>query len=1111
MKKQQKNTSYKALQSKILVGLMIFIVAVLPVVSAFDFDNVKNKIDVNKNDKLIIGDKQLNYNVLWEKYKPIQIDNAFGLGSTLFKGAIVEHTDTCVDNCYSTLEIYLGSESVLVDEIKFINVKNNEEKNINYKLFYSSSTEKVNIDDYADVCKNKNTLLNGTIISECNYEKVGSHQEDKDVWKEFKVGDSFKSGTYKIKIEGIKNPSDEIDWIVTSQGKSLSEWATWGSSTLTDGLVSYYKFDGNLQDSIGTGQNLTDVGTANASGIIGSSRNFTGNKYANRIRGTIPSGADPVTVCLWAYPHGTANGQLFFWGGNGTATRFNLQTDASHWVLGGYSADITGSSSFTANSRWYFICGKQNDTGRELFVDGKSEGNLSRAFDINGTTTVWVGFNDQAVQYWNGLIDEIGVWNRSLTNTEITQLNNSGAGMTYPFVSAVTLTSPADASTQTASVTLTSSASVYGATLINVTLWDNRTGTWAARNITTKTGTTNTSSFTNTYSTGSYKWNMKWCDSDGACGFATSNYTFKVDATAPTIVVNGGNSTEDYGSLTTNHTINYTITDSGLSSCWLNYNSTNRTIPCLSGVLNTTNFTMQYNVYNATIFANDTAGNVGSKFFNWSYYIFEVSKNTPTSTISGGKDNVNITVDIDSTTYPSSYAYLSRNGTLFLTTKTTSGTSTIFNYELTAPAVNVATNYSLSFIFVVVYSNGTSVNITGNSYTQTVTPISIDDCSTNSIKILNYTLFDERNSTLVNGTIDLNLQIKSDSDVSIGNYTKSFTNVNTASVCLNSSLGSTTLKMDAEASYYAEDYSTRHNYIQGHNLTTATSPQNVSLYLLLSSYSTSFFLQYKDSSFLYKEGVLINIQKKFVDENVYRTVEIEKTDSFGGATGYFNLLENTIYTITITENGVLTYSFGNVALYCVSGTQCQLNLYESATEITPTDYENYQNLNYNNDVNVSGRIITTTFSTTDSSVASVRLNVIKSDAYGNNTICNNTVTSSAGQISCTIPNSYGNGTIETNLFKDGILVVKNMYSLTNYSTKSFAGSIVLISLLILLTLPLLFSTSPIYMVLAGTGGFFICTILFFTSGVVVLGSSVLIWIFTIVFIFFWKVNIRSEG
>ncbi len=38
------------------------------------------------------------------------------------------------------------------------------------------------------------------------------------------------------------------------------------------------------------------------------------------------------------------------------------------------------------------------------------------------------------IQYLNGALDEIGLWTRVLTSTEVTQLYNGGAGLAYPLV-----------------------------------------------------------------------------------------------------------------------------------------------------------------------------------------------------------------------------------------------------------------------------------------------------------------------------------------------------------------------------------------------------------------------------------------------------------------------------------------------------------------------------------------------------------------------------------------------------------------------------------------------------------------------------------------------------
>src|SRR5690606_34251686 len=93
------------------------------------------------------------------------------------------------------------------------------------------------------------------------------------------------------------------------------------------------------------------------------------------------------------------------------------------------------------------------------------------------------------------------------------------------------------------------------------------------------TTTTITTTFTNTYSSGSnIKWNTQFCDSDGDCGFAVSNYTFSIDSGAPSVVLNYPTTLIDYGKMNGTLQLNFTATDTNLDKVWYNYNGTNVTI-----------------------------------------------------------------------------------------------------------------------------------------------------------------------------------------------------------------------------------------------------------------------------------------------------------------------------------------------------------------------------------------------------------------------------------------------------------------------------------------------------------------------------------------------------
>jgi len=56
--------------------------------------------------------------------------------------------------------------------------------------------------------------------------------------------------------------------------------------------------------------------------------------------------------------------------------------------------------------------------------------NTSNPFRIGATTA---SNNTTAVNFFSGQIDAVGIWNRVLTPTEITELYNSGNGKQYPY------------------------------------------------------------------------------------------------------------------------------------------------------------------------------------------------------------------------------------------------------------------------------------------------------------------------------------------------------------------------------------------------------------------------------------------------------------------------------------------------------------------------------------------------------------------------------------------------------------------------------------------------------------------------------------------------------
>ena len=89
--------------------------------------------------------------------------------------------------------------------------------------------------------------------------------------------------------------------------------------------------------------------------------------------------------------------------------------------------DIAISSKAIGINEWYYIVGTYNETDLKVYVDGKLTGNISK----NGSgldTLGFIGFDNNS-NYFDGRIDEVAVWNRTLTDEEINLIYESNNGI----------------------------------------------------------------------------------------------------------------------------------------------------------------------------------------------------------------------------------------------------------------------------------------------------------------------------------------------------------------------------------------------------------------------------------------------------------------------------------------------------------------------------------------------------------------------------------------------------------------------------------------------------------------------------------------------------------
>ena len=213
---------------------------------------------------------------------------------------------------------------------------------------------------------------------------------------------------------------------------------------IKDSLVSYYKLDessGNALDAEGSNDLTVTGATQNDSeAIINTSYSFDGvNDF---LVDTTASGL-PTTVgsiSAWVRHDGSISQSedSIIEMGNGGTTRILLRTkDADNIALFIDGTEAAIKENVITSNTWFHVVVTW-DTVNDLFVmyiDGSdvsattlATGNPATVDEIN------IGSDHSDNQLWGGKLDEIGIWTKILTSSEVTSLYNSGNGLAYPFL-----------------------------------------------------------------------------------------------------------------------------------------------------------------------------------------------------------------------------------------------------------------------------------------------------------------------------------------------------------------------------------------------------------------------------------------------------------------------------------------------------------------------------------------------------------------------------------------------------------------------------------------------------------------------------------------------------
>jgi hypothetical protein len=265
------------------------------------------------------------------------------------------------------------------------------------------------------------------------------------------TGLNFTGSEDDVRVYNRALSAREVKQLYNLGGEKLNTSVTTltNGSTLTTGLLGHWTFDGadittSILDKSGNGNNGGFVGGSTSSaktiGKLGQALRFNGsNTYVNMGDINAMDGLTNVTVSAWiksGAPGTNANVTILDKSnctGLGDDGPFDIGFPTTKFVTFGIynsnhdTAYQSGNTSTNVDDgKWHFLTGRYDGTNLQIWVDGVQEHttaafpsvtmtSTNNAFDIGGNCS------GNPLLY-NGIVDDTRVYNRALSNAEITQL-----------------------------------------------------------------------------------------------------------------------------------------------------------------------------------------------------------------------------------------------------------------------------------------------------------------------------------------------------------------------------------------------------------------------------------------------------------------------------------------------------------------------------------------------------------------------------------------------------------------------------------------------------------------------------------------------------------------
>lgn len=217
--------------------------------------------------------------------------------------------------------------------------------------------------------------------------------------------------------------------------------------TLDNGLVAYWKLDeatGTRLDAVGTNTLASNNAVGQAVGKQGNAGQFnvSASRYLSRASNSdLQTGDISFTVAAWVKADSLPTSVILSKRDSATVREWTLTYVSPSFRFSTFNAAgssvglVLASTPTPSTGTWYLLVAWRDKTSGTVNIqvnNGTIYSVVESAVPTSNNAGFKIGaFAEPASTFWDGAIDEVGFWKRTLTAQERADLYNAGTGNTY--------------------------------------------------------------------------------------------------------------------------------------------------------------------------------------------------------------------------------------------------------------------------------------------------------------------------------------------------------------------------------------------------------------------------------------------------------------------------------------------------------------------------------------------------------------------------------------------------------------------------------------------------------------------------------------------------------